>query len=608
MKVNIQKFNAGGFASFVPIRSQPSQMPTTTKKQPEEAASSGLIDDKLFKDLIGKGLINDVNQFVKEVIALESNSSQLIGDVGRSNSLKMIARLNEIQQNKSLWDETLKVSEKSGGLGEVAVGTNGEVFVKDNKGKIKSMSLEKYKESPTRLLTVGELLNEREINPKLTFDRSIFTVAKNSVGLTKITDHVRTLMQTLSEYSEINEKYVSKKQVAENLAMLQAAPPSQTTLAAIQDLEEILETPGDFYKIYSKEAGKRKNIDKALNYIWTTLGTESQHKLKAVSVINGKDNPKELIVDMLLSYTEPTLEHKITPIREELITGKESTTGDKSLTSFQFFNKGLLPTGQFKFNNSKADALLKGVIGSTGALVDDKDKAIGMTSLRTIFQDLGYNRLLDTNYAYFGDKQISLANQDNVVYDPNATSGLVYLPTNGDSVDWDSVDEFKDIYAIYEANKKVWSKKEAEDFFDQHNWEITIDEINGEKVIRSNAFVKPFLVTYGYTNSATGLTKDNKYVSKLAKDEKEEVKSLLESIWITFSGKRKIDNTPDKSFHREQYYGGIVTVPYRKGFAVNVDAIVGQGATNPIPTLGQVQAKQKSPLLNSNIAGIVLND
>ena len=52
-------------------------------------------------------------------------------------------------------------------------------------------------------------------------------------------------------------------------------------------------------------------------------------------------------------------------------------------------------------------------------------------------------------------------------------------------------------------------------FFNKHNFQITIDEKNGEKIIRKNELVKPFMLLYGYTNSATGLTEKDDLIEKL---------------------------------------------------------------------------------------------
>ena len=100
--------------------------------------------------------------------------------------------------------------------------------------------------------------------------------------------------------------------------------------------------------------------------------------------------------------------------------------------------------------------------------------------------------------------------------------------------------------------------------------------------------VKPFLVMYGYTNDATGLTKKNKLVKELDRRE-QQIIPTLESIWTYGTGKNTVDRTPDASWHKEDYFKGIITIPYRKNSTAIVDALVGQGARVQIPNLSTVQ-------------------
>ena len=77
------------------------------------------------------------------------------------------------------------------------------------------------------------------------------------------------------------------------------------------------------------------------------------------------------------------------------------------------------------------------------------------------------------------------------------------------------------------------------------------------------------------------------------------------------TGKNKRDLTPDKSWNIEDYYKGIVAVPYRKEHAAYVDAIVGQGPLDQPSTILDVQRNIRySNNMGNNINGSsdVLND
>ena len=59
-----------------------------------------------------------------------------------------------------------------------------------------------------------------------------------------------------------------------------------------------------------------------------------------------------------------------------------------------------------------------GTIGSSGALVNEKDETIGMTTLSNILTGFGYDRFVKPNQVYFGQTKVDLHNLNNVIYDP----------------------------------------------------------------------------------------------------------------------------------------------------------------------------------------------
>ena len=120
MKVNINKFQKGGeFVQFTPVlRSlQKLDLPTQKEDKPSSSSSSsskkGLMDDDLYKELIGKGLTNDVNLLVDELVKIEHRGFSNPDDPTRT--LRLLAKVNEIQNNKENWKDAVKTAESSGG-------------------------------------------------------------------------------------------------------------------------------------------------------------------------------------------------------------------------------------------------------------------------------------------------------------------------------------------------------------------------------------------------------------------------------------------------------------------------------------------------------------
>lgn len=613
MKVNINKYqNGGGFSTFLPII-KGSNVPTPTnaprrssKSQESEEEDVSIVDDKLYAELIKEGLRNDVDMFIDKLIEIESSDLAYTDPQNRLRMQRLLEKdINNILQQKNYWTTSINKAKEAGGLNEIAVGSNGEVFMRDKKGKIEVMSTSEYrkKHKGAPLMSVAELMNARQFNPNLAFNSEVFSVAQNAVGLKTITDHAQKLMDTLSDYSETSDLVYSKKDLRQQLEYLGAQPASESVINAMKDLEEVLSTPGDYVKVKTSYTSKRKNIDKALNYIWTSIGQNAQKKLNAIGAMNGIENPKEILYNMLYSFTETDTEKSIAPISESTVSGGGSS--EKSLTAFQILNKGVLNNSlnTFALNEPELGVVLRGSIGTEGALVDENDNAIGQTTLGTIFTKYGYSRILDADKAFFGDKEINLQNQNQIIHD-GSTVARTFLPVKADGTpDYDSFEVFKKLFAEYEAKKETASKEELERIFNEEGFNVTIDEYGNEKFIRESKLVKPFLVMYGWTNSASGLTDDNNFAKKLSKDEQKQLEPIFKDIWTIRTNEGVQDFTPDKSWHKEKYYKGLILVPYRNEATAVVDAISKQGATRQVPSLQTVQHNYREmnrPAINGN--------
>ena len=144
--MKILKFEGGGFAGFTPIietMPTPATAPATTTA---EKSATSILDDDTFKELLTKGgLVNDVNSLVSELINLEtSETNPFLKKSNRSMAIRMLGKVNELRQNKALWDDSIKTAATSGALGEVAVGSSGELFIKDNNNNAKAVSISDF--------------------------------------------------------------------------------------------------------------------------------------------------------------------------------------------------------------------------------------------------------------------------------------------------------------------------------------------------------------------------------------------------------------------------------------------------------------------------------
>ena len=102
--MRVKKFQGGGFATFTPIvNTMPTSKSSTKTETDTTKASTSILNDDVFKELLkGDFLVNDANNLVKELIALEAGSLTPYTQANtRSMALKMIGKINELKQNKN---------------------------------------------------------------------------------------------------------------------------------------------------------------------------------------------------------------------------------------------------------------------------------------------------------------------------------------------------------------------------------------------------------------------------------------------------------------------------------------------------------------------------
>ena len=194
--MKFKKLQQGGLLSFTPVTNSapfaPPGTPSGASGGSKDETQSGYED--IIKELLlkGEGLSNDVYHLVNQMQQLESSSNTpYLSGQGRSNYLALYGQVNAIKRNKEMWESAYKTAESSGGLNEVAIGSSGELYAIDQTGAIQATTISDYKKSKgkLRLLSVAELLKERNENPLLTNNNGILSVADNSISIKSIFEY-----------------------------------------------------------------------------------------------------------------------------------------------------------------------------------------------------------------------------------------------------------------------------------------------------------------------------------------------------------------------------------------------------------------------------------
>ena len=571
--MRVKKFQGGGFATFTPIVNT---MPTSTSSSKTETdttkASTSILNDDVFKELLkGDFLVNDANNLVKELVALEAGSPTPYTQANtRSMALKMIGKINELKQNKNYWQDAINRAKENGGLGEVAVGTSGEVYAKDENNNIQAISLAQYnkQKDKVKLLSVAELMNERQYNPNLIGKNSLFNVAENAIGLDKITGSIKDIVSMLGKETVKTEDYYTKDQARKYLSEMGGKEPTASEQEGISILNKIINNPGELAQVQSEESSERKHLDKALSYIWDTLGTNKQQKLMATSVINGRKNPKELILDMLVFGTDESKSLGVTPKAANI--GKSKVTGEdkpKDITPFEILHNGKTGKRIINWNDPSTGKTFELVATGQGKLSTVKGKPLGFTSLRDVF-DSENGTLVRTDQAFFGDKKINISDLSNIAYDGNEAA-RVYMPvaSNG-APDYSRLEQIKRLEKEAFSHSD-WGPEEINDFFARRGLEYVQVNQNREYVV--NDRFKPFLVMSGYTAEGSSATKDNSKIKALDSGEKDSVKDALNAMWT----KEKVDAPTGWWDWSTTYYKGLIAVPYREDSSIYAASIAG---------------------------------
>ena len=118
-----------------------------------------------------------------------------------------------------------------------------------------------------RLLTNNELLYERQYNPQLAGHDSILDVAASSVGIQKITNHIKGIISAFGTEELKSTQTYSKEQVLKQLEQYAGKRPTAEEAKAVQDLMVMANTPGEFVKVTTTNSTERRQAMKAAKYI-----------------------------------------------------------------------------------------------------------------------------------------------------------------------------------------------------------------------------------------------------------------------------------------------------------------------------------------------------
>ena len=630
---------------FTPTLNQMSVLPpqTSANAESKEEVSEGILTKEMAKELMKSGLINDVDTLIHKIEQIEGKSKNPYNNISSQRAtLQIIGEISKVKRNHELWKGAYNTAKTNQSLNDVAISSQGGVYIRSNKGQLEEISMMDYSKikDKKRALTVNDLLLEREGNYSLAFNTSIFDPINNSIGLVKVNEelnaYITKLKPIIRDITTTYDNETLKKQKRELQEVLKLGNISEKDAVgiahALQEISEVLSSPGEAHTNKRRtEQFSGEQYNTAISAIMGMLSAPAKQRLNFETinsdVKNSKGNysPSKYLLNYMSGMLQDSIITSLTPID---IPGGEGSGKTKThqVTPFLNLHTGIVrvQNQEFALNDAQDSQgpglgfMFNGAIAASSPLVDIKNNSIGMKRLDVILNDFNYGQFVDASKIYAGKVKVTAPEQ--FIYD-GETALNVFLPTTvSGTVDHDSLDRFKEVYNKFEANKAKLTKAQARELFSKERFNVTIEgEGKDMKISANSSGAKPFLVMYAYTTEKAQDLKNYKkskipgdtQFREVSSDTFDRVKDTLAVYWkdVYGSGKNatEVNNNPGfgNIFNRNNLRKTIIYIPYTNMSQFTVASLAGAGPTQDVATVEDaninVNARKISGVSTNNI-------
>ena len=571
----ILKFQQGG--GLVPppqyTITQPNLVdPFTTAESSTTKSEKDSDDMKEILDLILKAdlLPNDSAYIMRQYNAIKGKVmrgyTKLDAEWG-----KLIYSLNQARTRKNAHDRAIEQSEKTGGLSEVGITTDGRIIGQDTEtGKFKILTIDEARSGDFRILNNYELKNISAEELGYAFDNTLLEVVQNSIGMSEVNRLIKEAAMTIGT-SEVQQQGYT----------LKMSQDMQAGLRIAQENQEGMPLSG-LYKSKQITKDQTQQALLAIDYIYAALPQNAKTLLNFKT--GSEQGAKELIFTRLGAQANPYKSFETDYIMD--LEGNKPGTqnnADNELPDLTEVEKWLYGYGykeQFDLVGGTSDAIR---FDSTVLSMTDSGKPVGQTTLQKAIGG-DFNGVLDTRSVTMGNQVIDTNALDKVIL----KDGRIYkveLPLNQElyrqgiiAPDYNySKNKEKADAIIKERN--ITDKQQINAIYEDNNLPIKYDE-NGNLITTHYA-------TFGALHAIAldqAFVDENSlamtsYLKEIA--EEREAKNALQ-IYKQLNGLSKDDETlkdwdyQDKPWNERSHnalYEGVLYIPVQANFA---NAKVGQ--------------------------------
>ena len=306
-------------------------------------------------------------------------------------------------------------------------------------------------------LTNSQVLGLREQDPSLAYRSDILKDTAGTIGMKTISDQLVDVVNKFG--TTTRNEYI--KNTGEQI--------SQSAWDGMQIL--IGNGPNGYYKATTKS--ERDNVQSALGYLWRTLGSDGQKRLRAETAVGGGD-PNKNQYDMLLEVIQHHTDYERTVDFDSAASNYDPDGDGKKGDPSDQLTQGTLPMEVARGNLTETTAFLSPVAQrvsdksmmafkawNAGQLQDRQGDVLHANNLQDLLPHVEQAKAADTSTIIFGNQLLSPQEVASVVWDGRSLATRVALPkkfVNGKQVpDFDLMTKLNELNAWVADNPGVTS-------------------------------------------------------------------------------------------------------------------------------------------------------
>lgn len=567
-------YQSGGVVSYTPFIPNSGTASTASSSGSTEKQDkiTGTLQKEIVDVLKENGIQSDVDTFLSQANAFLNKSQHLSSmslfggqsdDYSMTDLIQVLSMANRVKQNKAYYDTAADRLKEQDAWNEVAVSTDGKIYVYSEEG-LRTVSADEFHKNRDKYqaLTNSQVLGLREQDSNMAFNTNVLRDMSGALGLKTITTQ---LMDTVSKFGTMSRTEYTKNT---------GDAISQSAWDGMQIL--LGNGPQGYYKATTKS--EKENVQSALSYLWRSLGTDGQARLRAETAANGLD-PSKNQYDLLLQ----TIEHH-TDFEQSVDFDKTATEYDpdgdgKGSNPGDALTEGTLAIEVARGNLTETTAYMSPVAQrvsdkammvfkawNAGQLQDRQGDVLHANNLQDLLPNVEQAKAADTSTIVFGNQVLSSQDAAGIVWDGRSLATRVALPkkyVNGKQVpDFDLMAKLNELNAWVSDNPGVTSLEVQNKMNELVSEGIYFDS-NTKRYTISPERMGFFLsfAAYGSDDLLDITAASKPFLQKLSRKEGKQLKSQFNN-YVQFGKaipgkKEKQKNNFESSEAGDFYYGNI---------------------------------------------------